>query len=207
MITRDQLQGIMPNADSEAWTDVLNDAMARHAISNPRREAAFLAQIAVESRELRTLVENLNYSAQRLTAVWPKRFPSLAAAAPYEHNPERLASRVYANRLGNGDEVSGDGWRFRGRGLIQVTGRDNYRRVGQALALPLEAQPELLEQPQPAALSAASFWQSRGLNELADDCTDDGRFVAICEAVNGGDAGLDERRAHWASAKRALGIA
>jgi putative chitinase len=207
MIMRDQLQGIMPNADSEAWTDVLNDAMARYAISNPRREAAFLAQIAVESRELRTLVENLNYSAQRLTAVWPKRFPSLAAAAPYEHNPERLASRVYANRLGNGDEVSGDGWRFRGRGLIQVTGRDNYRRVGQALALPLEAQPELLEQPQPAALSAASFWQSRGLNELADDCTDDGRFVAICEAVNGGDAGLDERRAHWASAKRALGIA
>lgn len=210
MITREQLQEVMPNAEAQAWTDVLNDAMARFAISNPAREAAFLAQIAVESRELRSLVENLNYSAQRLVAVWPKRFPSIAAAAPYERNPERLGSYVYANRLGNGDAASGDGWRFRGRGLIQITGRGNYRSVGQALGLPLDAQPELLEQRGPAALSAAYFWQSRGLNELADDRNEDNDnadFVKICMIVNGGTAGLDERRAYWAKAKGALGSA
>lgn len=210
MITREQLQAIMSRTDAQAWTDVVNEAMTRFAINNAQREAAFLAQIAVESRELGVLVENLNYSAQRLMAVWPKRFRTLEAARPYERNPERLGSYVYANRLGNGDEASADGWRFRGRGLIQVTGRANYRSIGQALALPLEEQPELLEQHGPAATSAAHFWQSRGLNELADhqnDGNEDANFVKISGIVNGGGVGLEERRAYWAKAKSALGIA
>ena len=146
------------------------------------RVAAFLAQIAHESQELNRLVENLNYSAAALMSTWPKRFPTLADAEPYARQPERIANRAYANRLGNGAEQSGDGWRYRGRGIIQVTGRGNYHEIGAALALPLDVQPELLEQPANAALSASWFWKSHLLNPLADHQTndiDDADFLTI----------------------------
>src|SRR5687767_14886820 len=117
-LTAPRLQRFLPAlADAAGWTDALNPALAQFEITTPPRIAAFLAQVALESMEFSHLVENLNYSAKRLMVVWPRRFPTLAAASPYARNPERLANHVYAKRLGNGDATSGDGWRFRGRGL------------------------------------------------------------------------------------------
>lgn len=203
-----QLQAIMPRARTpDVWIDPLNEALARFDIDSPHRIAAFLAQIAHESGELRRVTENLSYSAARLVAVWPNRFPTLAAARPFERNPEALANRVYANRLGNGPPSSGDGWRFRGRGLLQITGRGNYRSCGEALGIDLEAEPELLERPGIAAAAAAQFWKSRGLNELADDRNDDdddADFVRITVIINGGKNGLKDRREFWERARGVL---
>lgn len=209
LITGDQLKAFLPRlSDLSVWSDSLNDAMDRFEIMASReRVAAFLAQIAHESGECSCLEEKLSYTAKRLTEVWPKRFPTLERALPYERQAEKLANYVYAKRLGNGDVLTGDGWRFRGRGLLQVTGRANYRSVARALALPLEAEPELLSKPQTAALSAAYYWHSRGLNELADDRNDDDDdedFVTISVLINGGRAGLESRRRYWAKAKALL---
>jgi putative chitinase len=210
VITDTQLTTFLPGLSNvPQWTSALNTAMDRFEINTTRRAAAFLAQVAHESGEFQRLVENLNYSAARLCAVWPNRFATPDVAKPYERNPEALANFVYAKRLGNGDTASGDGWRFRGRGLIQLTGRGNYRSCGVALMLPLEAEPERLETPDGAALAAAQFWQSRGLNHLADDendDNDDADFVSITKIINGGTAGLTSRRTYWARAKTALGI-
>ena|SRR2546426_3337295 len=208
MCSEAQLQAFLPAAQRlDVWCPALNAAMERFQIDSTARAAAFLAQVAHESNEFRNLVENLNYSAGRLMQVWPKRFPTLETATPYERQPEKLANYVYANRLGNGDSASGDGWRFRGRGLLQITGRGNYRSAGLALQLPLETEPERLETPEAAALAAAQYWQSRGLNELADDRNDDNDdedFVRISTLINGGRVGLDARRLYWAKAKAAL---
>lgn len=207
-LTEDQLLACLPRVpDVEIWTAALNEAMTRFDITTIERIAAFLAQVGHESGDCRRLVESLDYSPGRLTAVWPRRFPTLQHAAPYAHQPERLANLVYANRLGNGPVTSGDGWHFRGRGLMQITGRGNYRSTGLALGLDFEFHPELLETPLPAALAAAQFWASRGLNELADNRVnddDDEDFVRICIAINGGRTGLAERRANWARTKAAL---
>jgi putative chitinase len=195
----------LPRADE--WMAALNAAMDRFEINTPARAAAFLAQVAHESGEMQRLVENLSYTAPRLCAVWPTRFPTVEAAQPYARNPESLANLVYAKRLGNGDTASGDGWRFRGRGLIQLTGRGNYRACGTAIALAIEAQPELLEQPDAAALAAAQFWQAHSLNQLADDeneDNDDADFVTITKKINGGTAGLKARQDYWSRAKAAL---
>ncbi len=210
VLTAAQLTAFLPTLqDSARWTVALNAAMERFEIDTPGRAAAFLAQTAHESSEFRQLVENLNYSAAALCRTWPNRFATIAVAQPYERNPELLANYVYAKRLGNGDVASGDGWRFRGRGLIQLTGRGNYRSCGTAVVLPLEAEPERLETPEAAAIAAAQFWQSRGLNHLADDQNDDNDdedFVSITKIINGGTAGLTSRRTYWARAKVALGL-
>jgi putative chitinase len=205
-LTEQQLSTIMPACSSAAaWVTALNNAMARFDITGSRRMAAFLAQIAHESGQLARLAENLNYTAKRLMQVWPSRFPTLDKAIKYEKNPEKLANHVYAGRLGNGDEASGDGWRFRGRGLIQLTGRGNYRAAGQGIGLPLEEQSELLGQPEAAALSAAWFWKSHGLNELADDQSNDNEnFKTITKRINGDTVGLQERIAFWERAKTVL---
>lgn len=207
-LTSSQLSAIMPACpDPDGWTAALNVAMARFDIMTAGRMAAFLAQLAHESGQLKRLVENLNYSAPRLMQVWPSRFPALDKAKLYERNPEKLANYVYAKRLGNGDEASGDGWRYRGRGLIQLTGRGNYRSAALGIGQPLEQQPELLEQPGPAALSAAWFWKSHGLNELADDRNDDDDtedFKTITKRINGGTVGLKERMVFWEKAKAVL---
>lgn len=207
MTVSDQvLRAVMPRVDAAHWVGPLNQAMARFSIVTPDRAAAFLAQIAHESGECRRLVENLHYSSAGLTRTWPHRFPP-EIAAQYAKQPERIANRAYANRLGNGNESSGDGWRFRGRGVLQTTGRSNYRATGAALQMNLEAQPEQLEQPLPAALSAAQFWDSRGCNALADSDPgddDDADFVRITVLINGGKNGLAERRAYWARARAAL---
>jgi putative chitinase len=140
---------------------------------------------------------------------WPKRFPTLAIALQYERNPEKLANYVYANRMGNGTPESRDGFRFRGRGLIQMTGRGNYAAVGDALKVDFASKPDLMLQPSHAAMSAAWFWQTRGLNELADDKSDDDDaedFRQITRVINGGLNGLAERLGFWAAARSAFGI-
>jgi putative chitinase len=197
-ITARQLLQIFPNAGPVAGVFVspLDDAMTRFKIEGLPRVAAFLAQVGHESGQLRTLVENLNYSAEGLTRAWPKRF-TLVTAAAVARKPEQIANIVYASRMGNGPAMTGDGWRYRGRGLIQVTGWVNYQACGVALGLDLIAHPELLEQPQHAAMSAAWFWSVNGLNELADA----GRFLDIGSIINTGKSG---RVPGGASERRAL---
>lgn len=183
--------------------------MERFGIESPQRMAAFLAQVAHESSETRRLTENLNYRAERLVAVWPRRFPTVKAAEPYAHNPEKLANRVYAGRGGNGDEASGDGWRYRGRGLFQLTFRDNYRLAGEALRLPLLVEPELVATPEVASLTAAHYWYRLGLNALADHQPgddDEKDFEKISIRINGGRVGLAERKRYWAMARSTLDV-
>jgi len=203
-----QLRRFLPTlAEAELWANALEPALGRFEITTPPRIAAFLAQVAHESLEFTHLVEGLSYTARRLMVVWPGRFPTLKSALPYERQSEKLANYVYAKRLGNGDTPSGDGWHFRGRGLLQHTGRGRYREAGAALGLPLETQPELLATPAVAALAAGQYWSSHGLNTLADDQNDDdddADFVRISILINGGRTGLDARRAYWDRAKTAL---
>lgn len=210
-LTAEQLQQIVPRcADPQVWSQALNATMALHGIEGADRIAAFIAQLAHESGGFRRLSENLTYtSAARICAVWPKRFADEDSARPFVRNPEALANRVYANRLGNGTAGSGDGWRYRGRGLLQITGRANYDEAGRALGLALLQEPDRLLEPVNAARSAAWFWQTRGLNALADDRSDDdddGDFVSITKIINGGTTGLSERRRYWAQARRTLGL-
>lgn len=200
-ITQQQLLQIFPNSGPVAgvFVSALNDAMARFKIEGRQRVAAFLAQVGHESGQLRMLVENLNYSAEGLIRTWPKRF-NLATAISVARKPEQIANIVYASRLGNGSAETGDGWRYRGRGLIQITGWVNYQACGSALSLDVLTKPELLEQPAYAALSAAWFWSINGLNELADA----GQFDAITRRINGGLNGQSERLKLWARASAAL---
>ncbi|MNP38453.1 Chitinase class I [compost metagenome] len=187
-ITKQQLLQILPNAGPVAgvFVPAMNDAMARFKIDSRLRAAAFLAQVGHESGHLRQLVENLNYSAKGLMATWPTRFDA-TLAAQYARQPERIAAAVYNGRMGN--TAPGDGWRYRGRGLIQVTGKANYQNAGAALGLDLVAHPELLKQPGHAAMSAAWYWSANGLNELADA----GQFEKITRKINGGLNGQVER--------------
>lgn len=174
------------------------------SINTPARQAAFLAQIGHESGQLSSVAENLNYSAERLAAVWPTRYRTNgkpnALAMQIARNPQAIANNTYANRMGNGSVASGDGWKYRGRGLIQVTGKAGYQAAGRLLGLQLETSPELLEQPDNAALSAAAFWASNNLNALADA----GDMRQITKIINGGYNGLVGRMALFDRAKRVL---
>jgi putative chitinase len=193
--------------DPEGWAAALEPAMARYDITLRPRIANFLAQIGYESSQLNRLVENLTYStAARLMKVWPKRFPGEASSIPYLHNEVALANFVYAGRLGNGVADSGDGYRYRGRGVIQITGRDNYESVGKALNLDLLGHPDLLLEKEHAAMSAAWFWSTRGLNTLADRSNDDDveHFKEITRRINGGTEGLEKRLALLTSIERQL---
>lgn len=182
------------------WGAPLRVACERFGIVEPLELAHWLAQCGHESSGFTRLEEGLSYSAERLMAVWPRRFPTLAAAQPFARNPEKLANRVYSGRMGNGPPESGDGWRYRGRGLIMLTGGANYAVAGDALTLPLLEHPEMLATPGPAALTAAWFWRSRGCGAPA--MRDD--VVAVTTIVNGGTTGLDDRRAWLVRAKAAL---
>ena len=212
-ISQQQLLQILPNARPVAgvFVSAINAAMARFRITSPVRQAAFIAQCGYESQHLTKLSESLYYKdAERVAGLFKTGFDQnrngradpaeIEDARSYLRNSEKMANRVYANRMGNGPEVSGDGYRYRGRGLIQITGRDNYRLCGKALDLPLLDRPELLEQPEYAALSAAWYWWDRGLNDLADA----GLFDGISRKINAGDTGQADRRALWAKAKAVL---
>lgn len=200
-----------PIADVEPWLQPIAAAMAEFGIDTPAREAAFLAQIVHESDGLRAMEENLNYHASRLPVVWPRHFylapdepNGRLDASQYEHNPEALANVVYANRMGNGPESSGDGWRYRGRGLIQLTGRSLYAQAGAALQLDLLNQPEVLRQPEAAARAAGWYWQHINGNALADPATQQS-FAQLTEAINGALTGEDHREQLWKRAQSLLG--
>ena len=198
-ITVQQLLQILPNASQVAgiFVPVLNVAMNRYQIVGARRIAAFIAQVGHESGHLTRLVENLNYSADALRKTWPSRFDvELASAAA--RKPEQIANIAYGNRMGN--IAPGDGWKYRGRGLIQITGKNNYRACGEALGLDLIAQPELLEKPQHACMSAAWYWATNGLSTLADS----GKFEAITQRINGGQNGATDRQALHVKALKVL---
>jgi putative chitinase len=185
----------------EKWLDPLNEAFQKYDISTPARQAAFIGQCAHESGNFRILEENLRYSAAGLMRVWPSRFPNLEVANQFAGNAEKIANKVYAGRMGNGTEESGDGWKYHGRGLIQLTGKENYERCGEALGVDLINQPQLLAQPYYAAMSAAWFWGKKGLNALADSKD----YDTMTKRINGGLIGLDDRKAKIAKALSILG--
>ena len=198
-LTQQQLLQILPNAGPVAgvFVSALNDAMARFKIQGPLRVAAFIAQVGHESGQLTRLVENLNYSAEGLMKTWPSRFDLVRATAA-ARKPEQIANIVYADRMGN--TAPGDGWKYRGRGLIQTTGKTNYVACGDALGVGLINHPELLEQPQYAALSAAWYWSVNGLNTLADA----GDLRKITQRINGGLNGQADRQALYDKALKVL---
>lgn len=195
----DELKRIAPLCpDAVAWARHLGTtAQIYDILDTEHRLAMWTATIVHESNQLRDLEEDLSYSAQRIVEIWPARFPGIAAARPFARNPERLANRAYANRMGNGPEESGEGWRYRGRGLIQITGRAMYERCGQGLAQPLLEQPNLLLTPELAALSAGWYWTANGCHALAD--ADDMRGVT--KIVNGWLNGLEKRLEYLARAR------
>lgn len=183
--------GVTPTL-ARVFAEPLSSACERFAINTPRRVAMFVAQAAHESAGFARLEESLTYSTpMRIVQMWPERFTGLADAARYVRQPKELANHVYANRLGNGDEPSGDGWRYRGRGLFQLTGRGNYQDAGEALDQPYVDSPELVTLPLHAALTAAWYWASNNCNDPADL----GDVRAVTRIINGpGLVGLDERR-------------
>ena len=183
----------------DKWEIPLNQVFVKYDINTPKRQAAFIGQCAVESANFTRLQENLNYSAQRLTQVWPSRFPNVSMAEPYANNPEKLANFVYAGRMGNLQD--GDGWKFHGRGLIQLTGRENYANCGSGIGVDLIDNPDLLLTPKYAALSAGWFWNKKGLNTLADSQ----EYGAMTRRINSGLTGLDERIAKITKALQVLG--
>lgn len=193
--------GIGPTA-ARQFEAPLQAACARFGIDQRPRVAAFLAQLAHESADFTRLEESLWYSRpERIMAVFGRRVPSLAEAQRLIRNPQGLANRVYANRLGNGDEASGDGWRYRGRGLVQLTGRANYAAAGVELKVDYKAHPDLVAQPEHAALTAARFWAAAGCNALADSSQID----AITRAINGpAMLAANERRSRFDDALRAM---
>lgn len=181
------------------WEEPLQAAFDKYDISNVKRQAAFLGQCAHESGNFKTLEENLHYSANALMRVWPSRFPDIDTANKFANNPEKIANKVYAGRMGNTGD--GEGWKYHGRGLIQLTGKDNYKNCSNSLGLDLLGSPEKLLEPQYAALSAGWFWSKHGLNELADTQ----EHGMITKRINGGTLGLDDRIAKTTKALEALG--
>jgi len=173
----------------QIWADPLNEAFSRFEINTPQRQACFIGQCSHESAGFKILIENLNYSSDSLMRVWPSRFKTTTFAQTYHRRPERIANYVYADRMGNGNEASGDGWKYRGRGLIQLTGKDNYRAAGKALGVDFIASPDLVCDPKYAALVAAWYWNERKLNSPADKLD----HLSITKKINGGTHGLDDR--------------
>jgi len=189
-LTEQQLQQIIPkNKYVSYWHTALAQLLPQYEINTTERIAAFLAQCAHESGGFVFIKENLNYKWASLRKTFPKYFPTDALAQQYEKQPEKIANRVYANRMGNGPEESGDGWRFCGRGLIQVTGRENYTRFGNSLNMTAEEASEYMETFEGAAQSACWFWQSNNLNKWADS----NDLVTLTKRINGGTNGLEDR--------------
>lgn len=206
VITVEQLKEIMSNVTEDnvnKYAPALNDEMVKFEVHTPIRIAHFIAQIAHESGSFRYSAENLNYSDKALMAVFGKYFPDLTIANEYARQPERIANRVYANRMGNGGEASGDGWKFRGRGLIQLTGKENYTNCGKGIGRDLLSNPDQLATDAHAAVAASLwFWNSRGLNAHADN--DD--VNTVTRRINGGLNGLEDRVSYLSKAKVVLGI-
>jgi putative chitinase len=194
---------------AERWLPHVKAAFDRFGINTERQVAAWIAQCAHESAGFKTLTENLNYSADTMAVVWPSRFAVLGPdkkpvkvkgknqpnkfALALHRQPEAIANTVYANRMANGNIESGEGWKYRGRGLKQLTGKDNYTRCGQGLNMDLVGNPDLLLTPEGASLSAAWFWSTNKCGPIADS----GDFVALTKKINGGTIGLEDRQKRY----------
>jgi putative chitinase len=187
-----KLKGHIP----DAVIAMIPDTAAKFQINTPLRLAHFLAQCGHESGGFRVTSENLNYSAKGLNGIFKKYFPTEAAAAAYARQPQKIANKVYANRMDNGSEASGDGYKFRGRGYIQLTGRANYTLFGKAIGEDIANNPDLVSGKY-ALLSAAWFWSKNGLNKLADGGAGDAVVTSITKRVNGGTIGLADRIKHF----------
>ena len=183
------------------WLDPLNQTFAKYDINTALRQAAFIGQCQHESNNFRTLEENLHYSADGLMRTWPSRFPSADVAQQYANNPEKIANKVYGGRADLGNKEDGDGFKFHGRGCIQLTGRDLYERCGEAIGADLINQPQLLVEPHYAAMSAGWFFNKKGLNALADIKD----YETMTKRINGGLLGLADRIAKINKAKEILG--
>jgi putative chitinase len=206
MITAEQFAHLFPrNKDPQGWTDSMNSVFPTYEINTPQRVAAFLAQCGHESAGWTVFEENLNYSAEGLNKIFKKYFPTLESAQPYARKPQLIANRVYSSRMGNGDEASGDGWKYRGRGPIQLTGKSNYTQYAKDMFEDWESlvnQPDWVTEDKDFALmSAIWFWNKNGLNALAD--RED--LLAMTKRINGGTIGLEDRIKHYKEAIALLG--
>lgn len=182
------------------FLEPLNHAFEKYEINTPLRQAAFIGQCSHECANFKVFKENLNYSAKGLMATWPSRFPDYDTAERYERQPEKIANKVYAGRMGNTED--GDGSKFIGRGCIQITGRDGYKQCGDALGVNLLENPDLLLEPEYAVLSAAWFWNKKGLNALADNQN----YEDMTKRINGGLNGLEARKTAIAHALSILSL-
>lgn len=201
-LTLDQLKQLLPkNPYVDHWHKALAQLLPDYEINTPQRIAAFIAQCAHESGGFMFLKENLNYRAESLMRVWPKYFPTIDIARQYEKKPEKIANRAYANRMGNGPEESGDGWKFAGKGLIQLTGRTNYTWFAASLEISVEEASEYLQTFEGAAQSACWFWENNNLNRFADV----GDIKGMTKVINGGYIGLEDREKHYQHALHVMG--
>ena len=187
ILSQDQLAQIIPsNKFVHEWYEVMTQLLPSYEINSPLRLAGFLSQCAHESSEFNLIKENLNYKAATLIKVWPRHFPNMEIATQYAHNAQAIANNVYANRLGNGSENSGDGYRFCGRGLIQITGRSNYQSLADSLKMNIDDMPEYLATFEGALQSACWFWKTRNINSAADA----GNVEKMTKLINGGIIGI-----------------
>jgi len=199
--TQDQLAQMIPgNPYVEHWYHAFDQLFPDYNINTPQRIAAFVAQCAHESANFTILQENLNYRAATLSKVWPRLFPP-DVAAQYAGQPEKIANRAYANRMGNGDEASGDGYKYCGRGLIQLTGHDNYQSFADSLQMSIDDVPAYLATFEGAAQSACWFWETNNLNDVADR----GDILTLTKKINGGTLGLEDRTKHYNHNLQVLG--
>jgi putative chitinase len=189
MVSPEQLQRLHINPE---LSDEFNETFERWGITTVRQQAGFIGQCGHESGNFRVLEENLNYAAERLMKIWPKRFPTIEGAKPYHRNPRKIANKVYANRMGNRDEASDDGWRFRGSGWVQLTGHDNFYHFSKAMGEDFVMKPDLVRTPLYAAQSAGWFWSTHKCNALAEA----GDWTALTKRINGGTIGLEDRVKH-----------
>ena len=189
MVTSEQLKKLHIG---EQWVDALNATFQRFNIDTPVRQASFIGQCGHECGNFKVLEENLNYRAEVLMRLWKSRFPTIDIANEYARNPKKIANKVYASRMGNRDESSGDGFRFRGRGCIQLTGHANYFHAGKACGVDFVMEPDLVATPQYAAMTAGWFWDTHKLNQFADVRD----FKTMTKKINGGFIGLDDRIKH-----------
>jgi len=197
MVNADQLKRLHIGPE---WVDALNETFGRFNISTKRQQAAFIGQCGHECGNFKVLQENLNYRAATLMKLWPKRFPTLEVANQYAGNQKAIANKVYCDRMGNRDEATGDGYRFRGRGLFQLTGHSNYFHAGKALGEDFVMNPDLVATPMFAALTAGFFWNTHKLNQYADARD----YVTMTKKINGGTIGLADRQKHIAHALEVL---
>jgi putative chitinase len=201
ILTLSQLKQMVKNPYINQWHEALDQLLDDYEINTPLRVAHFIAQCAHESGNFVFIKENLNYKAASLQKTFAKYFPTAELAAQYEKRPEKIANRVYANRMGNGDEASGDGWLYCGRGLIQLTGKDNYTFFAGSLGITTQEASEYLQTFEGAAQSACWYWEQNNLNRFADA----NDVKGLTRAINGGYIGLEDRQSHTEHALHVLG--